>query len=326
MTLYNRVRTPGPSGIVRDLNPPPIVLSPGVHPRIPGPLGTGGTLFVGEDGVTPVPQQSQPTVSTVNLVEPDPVFRDDVKLREVLLPLFASDPQPGDVIQGGIANCPLAAVLVAAAHVNPQQIKGMISETTADVNSTSKSDSKFKKKTTKLLTVKFLKGKPVEISRLLYHDDEGDLVYAHSPNGVSWVSFIEKGYAVLRGRNSYNGLNERTQLREPPSANQVMEDVVGSPDVILLDGAKVDDKRLRTLLKNANTHATIAASRNTSSEFGKITIVAHHGYAILAFKDKKNDKDAEVQLRNPWGGAGADITLSLKDFKAAFAAVLQATP
>ena len=229
-------------------------------------------------------------------------------------------------MQGAVSNCPLAAVLVAAAHVNPKLLKGMISETTANVISTSKSDGKFKKKTTKLLTVKFLNGKPVEMSRLLYHDDEGDLVYAHSPNGVSWMSFIEKGYAVFRGRNSYNGLSEGTQLRDPPTANDVMADVVGSPDVILLDGAKVDDKKLRTFLKNVNTRPTIAASREVASEFGKITIVEHHGYAVLAFKDKKNDKDAEVQLRNPWGGAGADIILSLKDFKAAFAAVLQATP
>jgi hypothetical protein len=296
-------RTPGPTGLPDETN---------ASHRQPGPLGIGDeTVLPAADGATPMPLQATPPKE---ITEPTPVFMDKgLTLKNVVTPLFEKDPQAADVIQGSIANCPLAAVLAAVAHTQPTLLKGMIGEQTVDVVSKDKSDPTWSVKTNKLLTVQFRKGSPVEMSRLLYHNGENDLVYARASRNVSWVSFIEKGYAVLRGGNSYNGLNDTTTLNGPPTANKVMEDVVGAYEYTA--PAATADKDLLAILARAKTKATIAASQATLPD--ESPVVANHGYAVMGVSGNT------VLLRNPWGGESADKKLPLKDFKTAFQAVLQ---
>src|SRR5262249_45301017 len=162
---------------------------------------------------------------------------------------------------------------------------------------------------------------PVSISNRLYHDDGGALVYAHSPSGVGWISFIEKAYAVLRGANSYNALNKPTALGKPPTARQVMEDVVGLSEQIDLIhecalpsntmDMKLTDKHLEAVLSKARHSPTIAVSRKNSQG---LPIVTDHTYAVMHFTE------GHVQLRNPWDieaprETPADVRLSLEDFK-----------
>lgn len=298
------IRTPGPTGL-------PDAISP--YPHQPGPLGGGqNNVLPAVDGSSAVPLQK--ATPPKEITEPAPVFMHrNLTLKNVVTGLFDGNPKAEDVIQGAIGNCPLAAVLVAVAHTKPALLKNMLSEQTGDVVSKDKSDVKFSVKTDKLLTVQFRKGNPVEMSRLLYHNKDNDLVYANASRDVSWVSFIEKAYAVLRGGNSYNGLNDTTTVNGPPTANKVMEDVVG--DFEFAVPASSSDKDLLAVLAKAKTKATIAASQNELPE--NSPIVAHHGYAVMGVAG------GTVLLRNPWGGTAADKKLPLKDFKTAFQAVLQ---
>jgi hypothetical protein len=237
----------------------------------------------------------------------------DLTLKNVITPLFDGDPKAEDVMQGYIQNCELAAVLVAIAHTTPTLLTNMISEQTTDVVSKDKFEEKVSVKTDKLLTVQFRKGNPVEMSRLLYHNKGNELVYAKSSRGVSWVSFLEKAYAVLRGGNSYNGLNDTTTLNGPPAPDKVMNDVVG--DLEFAVPAKTKDKDLLAMFASARKHPTIAASNAELPE--ESPIVGSHGYAVMGVKGKT------VLLRNPWGGKDANKEISIADFKSSFQLVLQ---
>lgn len=337
MTLINRGRTPGPAGLLDDLEDDLFAVQPGLRPRRPGPASTTphGALYYGSyadsGGGSGGPPPSQPTLPTVKLTEPEATDSSYV-LRAELTPLFNGAPKPEDVIQGEIKVCPLVGALAAVAHANPQLLKSMVTTTKATVISTLAANPKFREVTNLLITVQFREGKPIEMSSLLYYESLGDedqplwqIPYAFSDTGVSWVSFIEKAYVVLRGKNHYATLNQSGGL----NANDVMRDVVGphifvdlTQDRIFTPKGKdnkeedLSDKRLEALLKAAKKHPTLAASRDTVASK---TIVAHHGYAVLGFDGKK------VQLRNPHGGANANVALSLADLKKNFAAILQAT-
>lgn len=338
MTLINRGRTPGPTGLLGDIEDDIFAVQPGLRPRRPGPVGMGpqGTLYYGayadSNGGAGGNKSSQPTLPTVKIVEPEPTHSEYV-LRPENTPLFNGTPKPDEVIQGELAVCPLAAVLVAVAHANPQLLQTMVSKPTpATVVSTLASDAKFRLVSNAVMTVQFRNVKPIEISTLLYYESLGDedqavwqIPYAFSDKGVSWVSFIEKAYAVLRGKNSYATLNVNRQL----VANDVMRDVVGpfifvdlSRDRIFTPTGKdnkeeeLSDKRLEILLKAAKQHPTVAASRD---KVASSTTVANHGYGVLGFDGKK------VYLRNPHGGTDANVSLSLAELKKNFEAVLQAT-
>lgn len=313
MPFPTGTRMPGPTGLSDEIGPFGGESPLGPNPHQPGPLGGGNNnVLPAVDGSSAVPLQK--ATPPKEITEPTPVFMHrDLTLKNVITRLFDGDPKAEDVIQGYIGNCPLAAVLVAVAHAKPALLKSMISEQTADVVSKDKSDANFSVKTDKLLTVQFRKGNPVEMSRLLYHNKDGDLVYASASRSVSWVSFIEKAYAVLRGGNSYNGLNDTTTLNGPPSANKVMEDVVGDYEFAV--PTSTSDKDLLAVLADAKKYPTIAASNAKLPESSPI--VASHGYAVMGVASKT------VLLRNPWGGAEANKKISVTDFKSAFQLVLQ---
>lgn len=296
-----------------------------------------GRILLAQAGPAPVVvvPSPQPSVAPIELIEPDPVFRHAVTLREFVGPLLGGQnvPAPEDVIQGLIGNCPIAAVLVAMAHATPSAITGMITERTAVVRSRRRSDpaGQFPWRTNRLYTVQFRRGSPARISTLLYHDSTGGLIYAHSPNGVGWVSYMEKAYAVFRGANSYNRLNDTTSLAQPPSANQVMEDLAGPFDLVDLAGDRVyphnapdvalTTQHLRQVLTRAGQRPkrpTIASTPPGATPPGA-TIFRNHSYAVLGFRRGR------VQLRNPHGGTGAEVSLSLGDFRQQFIAVLQAS-
>lgn len=297
-------RTPGPTGLPDKSSP---------NPHLPGPLGGGNSNGLpAVDGSSAVPLQK--ATPPKEITEPSPVFMHrGLTLKNVVTRLFDGDPRAEDVIQGAIGNCPLAAVLVALAHTKPARLKSMISEQTLDVVSKDKSDTTFSVKTDKLLTVQFRKGNPVEMSRLLYHNKDNDLFYASASRDVSWVSFIEKAYAVWRGGNGYNGLNDTTTVNGPPTANKVMEDLVGEYEFAV--PANTSDKDLLAMLADAKKHPTIGASNAQLPE--ESPIVASHGYAVMGVAGKT------VLLRNPWGGAEANKKVPVQDFKAAFQLVLQ---
>lgn len=267
----------------------------------------------------------------VLLVEPGAVLRvTPATLRAVALPLFGGQgPRPHEVIQGQVANSPLAVVLVAMAHARPQMLCDMITEHRAAVFSRLVSDARCRWWTDRLYAVQFRRHAPVRLSSLLYHSADGLLMYARTPNGVGWVSFIEKAYAVLRGSNSYNGLNDTTPLHQPPSADQVMDDLVGPHDGLDLGHNRVFFRNgqertltpghLQHIVEQAGRMPTIAVALDTDVPVPGI--VARHGYGVLGVVGTSN----MVRLYHPHGGPDAHVVLSLTDFGRAFKAVLQAT-
>jgi hypothetical protein len=334
MTLINRGRTPGPAGLLGDLEDDIFTVQPHRRPRRPGPVGTAphGSLYYGSYADSGGGSgNTQPSLPTVKIVEPE-ATDSSYELRSETAPRFNGAPKPEDVIQGELAVCPLAAVLVAVAHAKPDFLQQMLPKATpATVISTLAANAKFRLVTNAVMTVQFRDAKPIEISTLLYYEALGDedqavyqIPYAHSDTGVSWVSFIEKAYAVWRGKNSYATLNANRQLQ----ANDVMKDVVGPHIFVDLTHDRLftpkdkgnteedlSNKRMENLLKAAKQHPTIAASRDI---VGNSKIVANHGYAVLGFDGKK------VYLRNPHGGTDANLSLSVADLKKNFEALLQA--
>ena len=336
MALMTRGRVPGPVGTDSG--------SPRGNPRLrylpglsrPGPLGLGtaGALLLADAGTpsSDVATDAATGTPAVELIEPDPVFGQPTALQNVDLPLFASQqalPSPEDVVQGALNNCPVAAVLAALAHVAPESVPGMVSRSTADVRSRRRSDppDSFPYRTNRLYTVQFRSGSPAQVSSFLYYTG-GDVAYAHSPNhSASWISYIEKAYAVFRGGGSYNRLNTTTQLEQPPSLNQVMEDMAGPVDFADLqdnllyrhasDSAALTDAILRDMLSQAVHRVTVAASRSSGIPDG---VVPSHAYTVL--RRAANT----VSLRNPQGGPDAAVTFSFNDFKTVFGAVLQVAP
>ena len=305
--------------------------------HMPGPLGTSGGGLPSSSWLRYGPSLRWPgpvglcLAPPVRLVEPGAILRVmPATLRATALPLFGGQgPRPDEVIQGQVANSPLAAVLVAMAHAGPQMLCDMLTEHRAAVFSRLQSDPMWRWCTDRLYTVQFRSHAPVWLSSLLYHSADGRFMYARTSNGVGWVSFIEKAYAVLRGSHSYNGLNDATPLHQPPSAHQVMDDLVGPHDVLDLSRNRVffgngregalRPTHLPHVVEQAGRLPTIAVSLDTNVPVP--SIVARHGYGVLGVVGASN----MVQLRYPSGGPDAHVVLSLTDFSRAFKAVLQAT-
>lgn len=267
-------------------------------------------------------------MTTIELIEPDPVFRDKARLKTVKTAPDASAPKAQDVVQGAIANCPIAATMTALAHATPKKVTAMLGPANkVNVLSKRRNEDKFSHKSSFCYSVKFHgNSKKVQISPVLYFAGS-DVQYAGSPGGVGWPSYIEKAYAVWRGRGSYSRLEGESSLVDPPSANQVMKDCVGRIDYVDLENShfypdKGGDEPLKVrklvdLLGKAASQPTIAASHPNNAK--KYKIINFHGYAVMRITKK-----SMVHLRNPHGGSGADVQISLKDFQSAFIAVLQA--
>jgi hypothetical protein len=335
MSLMTRGRVPGPVGAPGGSSRASPRLHYVPHGSSPGPLGVGAFgQVVRADAGSPesdVVSDENPGASTVELIEPEPVFGQSAALQNVNVPLFAGEqnvPVPEDVVQGALNNCPVAAILAALAHVAPETVSGMIARRSADVRSRRRSDppDSFPYRTDRLYTVQFLGGHPVQVSSFLYYTG-GVIAYAHSPeNRAAWMSYIEKAYAVFRGGSSYNRLNTTTQLGQAPSLNQVMEDLAGPYDFADLaenlmyrhnsDSAALTDADVRQMLAQADQRVTVAGSRDAGIPE---SVVSNHAYTVL---DQRRNT---VYLRNPQGGPDAAVTFSFNEFKTIFRAVLQAS-
>jgi hypothetical protein len=65
----------------------------------------------------------------------------------------------------------------------------------------------------------------------------------------------------------------------------------------------------------AGKRPTVAPTYSTAGD--RYGVVPNHAYAVIGFR-------TGVQLRNPWGGTGANLTISVPDFQKAFQGLWQA--
>lgn len=334
MCLRTRGRIPGPVGAPAGLGqgaPPRRHLPASSRPGPPG-LRASGAVLVAEAEAGAAATDAGPAGATVELVEPEPVFGQPATLQDVDLPLFAGAPglpSVEDVVQGSLDNCPVAAILAALAHVAASSVAGIVQRSTADVRSRRSSDppESFPYASSHLYTVQFRAGSPVQVSSFLYYT-QGGIAYAHSPEDrASWMSYIEKAYAVFRGGNSYNRLGRTTQMGEAPTVNRVMEDLAGPYDFADLvdslmyrsgaESAALTDAGLREMLGRADQRVTVAGSLGSGLP---ANVVPNHAYTVL---DRSRNS---ILLRNPQGGPRAEVSFAFEEFKSIFRAVLQAAP
>ncbi len=183
------------------------------------------------------------------IVEPSPRSGEVASLREFNLALFndQSNPGPTEVVQGNLDNCPVAATLIALAHTRAEALTNMVSEQVARIRSRSRSDpsDEYPNSSSRLITVQFPGGRRQEISSLLWMTG-GRVAYCHSTSSTGWMAYIEKAYAVWKGRNSYDNLNRIGSGQgdslggyQPPDTREVFADLVGSWLMAHLEGGTI---------------------------------------------------------------------------------------
>ena len=271
---------------------------------------------------------------SVTLLEPEPVVGDS-NLKLVAGPITPSPftARAEDVMQGAIAACPLAAVMVALARARPSNLHRMLgAPQRATVLSKRSASKSFDLKSGFYYDVVFPgRGTATRISPLVYV--AGDIVrYARTPSGAGWPSYIEKAYAVWKsggGRSgsggTYTPLAFSTSKPGPRELGTVMGDLIGEFDV--LDHARklfiAPSGVARTM--GAGDIAAMARRsprRPTAAPTfprlaGKARVRADHTYAVIGYRKG-------VTLRDPWGGAGATMTVSVAEFEESFHGIWQA--
>jgi hypothetical protein len=252
------------------------------------------------------------------------------RVRKVDRKLSNGVPVTGDVKQGGLPNCPIAAILAALAHtvIGQKHIDSMITEyigaavktTLSDSIMTTLSDSTSDDPdynpqdkeiiSNRYFTVK-LPGKLFEVHDTFYvkytDDDSIDLVFMDSPNQVLWPCVIEKACAL-----KYVSYNEMGNYKKH-TANDFWEVLVGPKQ----RGFKVTDatdiERIREAVKGASTVPTIGASREDARK-----VTPWHGYSVLGIQD------STIELYNP--AAAKQFRISLEDFRNNFQLILFGIP
>lgn len=229
----------------------------GLAYQTPGPLGVRASLLnnpnlLAQNGNAQAPSTS---IQAPLITEPDQSKSvnithtlEDMKVNGVSLQLFGKSgaPEPQEVVQGNLPNCPVASILLAKTLRNPQAVKNMITPLPVIFMPTKPKSNPSPIQANAAFAIAFPRpigpsGNNVTIvSSLLYVDSPHfnsnvkytgpkEIIYMRSnPSGdpalgIFWSSFIEKGYAVLMG--GYDKLDH-------PSVGEVMFDFCGLYDML----------------------------------------------------------------------------------------------
>jgi hypothetical protein len=262
-----------------------------------------------------------------------PNFR--LTLREGLPAPYPLRPRTTDVVQGEIANCPIAALMVAMAHARPANLSQILGQHhPGPLLSKRRDEEIFRYWSDAYYDVVFPgRATATRITPFVYYDD-GQVKYASTPSGPGWPSYIEKAYAVFKSGGgqggsggSYNRLNEKTSLTDPPGLGEVMQELIGGFDVLDFKGNQFIDARrnarpmtaadIAAVAGRAGRRPTVAPSISNGAErFGSPAVISSHGYAVLGYAAGK------VRLQNPHGGP--EQMISAANFRHAFQGIWQA--
>jgi hypothetical protein len=254
-------RIPGATGVGATLGTVPW-LPPQLAPQPPGVLGWGRMSLLSDPNL--LAQNGPGIPAQANAPKPltEPGMGGQSKLPSGLLSqiqrlartptaldLFDTAsklPDPNDVQQGFIGDCPVAAVLLAMA-ITPkgkQKIVSMIQDLTVSALDSVESNG-TRHTTTRKLHVTFTAGN-TDITDYVWMNGFSatgttppanlEMLFLHSggnpTSGVMWPSFIEKAYVVLKG-SSYDVLDGR-------NTQEVMNDFWGDHTIALFDTAKAE--------------------------------------------------------------------------------------
>lgn len=302
MTLRddNRVRLPGPLGSALE----------DIGGRLPGPLGFRHVFVAAPKAVGKI-------AKTLKMPPPADDERTK-KAHEVTFPLFnKGGPVTRDIQQGDLANCPIASILAALAHMESgrRRIQSLLAEHPAavvtDLSGVADKLEEPPKDNTilskRFFTVMLEKTSP-EVSDVFYTDDADrnwSLIYMRSPNDVLWPSVIEKGFAVQEG--SYQKLNEQDK------ANVFWKILVGVDPKVLSIDSQTQLSTISAVAQNAHKVPAIGASRNDAQE-----VTPWHGFAVLGIQG------TTIELYDP--SSAKTLKMPLTKFRANFKAMLSGSP
>jgi hypothetical protein len=298
--------------------------------RLPGPLKVGPSILLADSAVTKVAPKT---------LKMTPPLQDNStrRVHVVEWDLGADSAKPGDVVQGSLANCPVASILAALANthegidrirkaVTPQQ--GNVITDLAAVMQFLEDDGEWKDKPNGTLSSKRyftveLPGIKQEVSDVFY-TDEGDqnwgLIYIGMPNPfnrkmqhVLWPSVIEKAYATeLKGYDKLDAIND------PKVAWNAL--IGSAPTVRNVKDLK--DSDITRIAQAANRVPTIAATRDDTHDAEEKTRVEQqsggrlegwHGYAVTGMAG------SQIALYDPHG---KPVNVTMTDFKKFFTNVV----
>ncbi|WP_158091534.1 C2 family cysteine protease [Bradyrhizobium canariense] len=190
---------------------------------------------------------------------------------------FAGRPCAGDVIQGELSNCHLAAAVAAVAHFRPEAL-------------TLKACGRFYEAT----VFSAGRGRRILVDRELYHRPSGELIFGQ--NGLrqstrpAWWPILEKAYATALG--GYDVLDRGG------SAYWALQMITGLPArhrFLALDYEQEHWRDLtRALATSSPTVATTPARAHRNSG-----IAEDHCYTVLSCREHRSRR--WITLRNPWG-------------------------
>lgn len=308
-------------------------------PRTPTPLNVGPSIWVMDQGAVKLLQKT---------LRMPPPFHDRTKhVRVVGWDLGAGSPHTNDVLQGDLANCPVASILAAMANTpkGSERIKAMVEEhpgkVVTDLSAVMdqldddpdwKDRPKDKKITSNRYFTVNLAGGTEEVSDVLYTDqsDKGwDLIYIgyqgirkdKGMKGVLWPSVIEKAYAAQL--TSYEKLDA---VNDPRVAWKVL--MGSAPKQVEVKDLK--DADITRIVAAASQVPTIAATRDDRQDLTpddekdakKDTHVEQvsggllegwHGYAV------KGMAGGMIDLYDPHGKS---VKVTLAQFKKFFVTIV----
>ena len=191
--------------------------------------------------------------------------------------VFAGRPRAGDVVQGELSNCHLAAAAAAVAHSRPEAL-------------TLKARGRFYEAT----VFSAGRGRRILVNRELYHRPSGEPIFGQ--NGLmqstrpAWWPILEKAYATALG--GYNVLDRGG------TAHWALHIITGLPPRHRLLAPDYEQEHWHHLASLLATSSPVVATTPARTHRNS-GIVQDHCYTVLGCREHRNRRS--ITLRNPWG-------------------------
>jgi len=219
----------------------------------------------------------------------------------------------GDVKQGELANCPLAALL--AAHAHTESGRKLIGTWVSEKAGAIETDlAAIAGKLAEVPPGKIIRsnryfavqlgGQAFDVSPVLYTDESRDPspIYMSSPDSALWPCMIEKAFAIKVG--TYDDLDDDSKW----TVNRIWETVTGVAPGGFAVVKGTPQSKIVEAAKHASSIPTLAASRDDATE-----VTSHHGFAVLGMSK------GNINLYDP--SAARTLSISIDEFRSSFQAI-----
>jgi hypothetical protein len=193
--------------------------------------------------------------------------------------VFAGRPRAGDVVQGALGNCHLAAAAAAVAHARPEALE--LRPRGGSYEATVFSAGRARR---------------IVVDRELYYRPAGQLLFGQ--NGFrqgrrpTWWPILEKAVATAMG--GYHA------LERGGTAHCALHMITGLPARHRMLAPADERGHWRDLVQAlAAGSPAVASTRQSANGYRYSGIVNDHCYTVLSCREHRNRR--WIRLRNPWG-------------------------